>query len=155
MTAPAKPAPRVCGAPLAYRDMGDIGARRTCGNPAVTPPGLCKRHDPETKPKRDARGRILPTPRVVDPFAPDHDGACGCAECEEASLREVRQMVEPAPRVVAECCWTCERPVNDSDAPLRANVTEPLRLGRQDSIRAAHHRALGHDVRPVREEVKP
>jgi hypothetical protein len=49
-----------CGVALAYRDMSDIGAKRTCGNPAVTPSGRCRVHDPATAPKRDRSGRILP-----------------------------------------------------------------------------------------------
>jgi hypothetical protein len=53
-----------CLAHLAYRDMADIGSPRVCGNPAG-PSGLCKRHDPETAPKRDAKGRILPKPVKV------------------------------------------------------------------------------------------
>jgi hypothetical protein len=50
---------RVCPAPLAYRSMADIGPARTCGSPAKTERGYCLRHDPETKPARDARGRII------------------------------------------------------------------------------------------------
>lgn len=49
-----------CPTRLAYRDMSDIGSKRTCGAPVVTPNGFCRRHDPETAPRRDAKGRILP-----------------------------------------------------------------------------------------------
>jgi len=52
---------KTCPAPLAYREMSDTGPARICGCPAVTPAGFCRRHDPETKPKRDGRaGRIIP-----------------------------------------------------------------------------------------------
>lgn len=51
---------RPCRARLAYRDMGDIGSNRTCGNPGVMPGGYCGLHHPATRPRRDAKGRILP-----------------------------------------------------------------------------------------------
>jgi len=45
---------------LAYRGMADIGRSRECGNPPTGPSGVyCKRHDPATKPARDANGRIV------------------------------------------------------------------------------------------------
>lgn len=49
-----------CGVRRAYRTLADTGSRERCGNPAVTPAGFCRRHDPETRPKRDKQGRILP-----------------------------------------------------------------------------------------------
>lgn len=49
----------LCPAHLAYRTMADIGPARRCGNPAKTAAGWCRRHDPETAPKRDKWGRIV------------------------------------------------------------------------------------------------
>lgn len=50
---------KLCPASLAYRGMADIGQARRCGNPATGPGGIfCKRHDPVTRPVRDAQGRI-------------------------------------------------------------------------------------------------
>lgn len=48
-----------CKARLAYRTMADIGSKATCGAMTNRPSGLCKRHDPETAPKRDRQGRIV------------------------------------------------------------------------------------------------
>lgn len=57
--------PPTCPAPLAVRDRSDWGTPRICGCKAVTAQGFCRRHDPETKPQRDTKGRILPLKVVV------------------------------------------------------------------------------------------
>lgn len=51
---------KTCPAELQYRTMEDIGPARVCGARVADGREFCKRHDPETKPARDARGRILP-----------------------------------------------------------------------------------------------
>ena len=51
----------LCPARLATRERADWGTVRICLAPAKTPRGFCLRHDPETKPARDARGRIVAT----------------------------------------------------------------------------------------------
>jgi hypothetical protein len=53
---------KTCPAELAYRDMADIGPARICGCPVKPGRLFCGRHDPELKPKRDERGRILKRP---------------------------------------------------------------------------------------------
>ena len=49
-----------CQVRRAYRSMADIGSTTVCGNP-VKRDGYCLRHHPETKPKRDTKGRITTT----------------------------------------------------------------------------------------------
>lgn len=61
LAANARANARPCPAPLAYRDRSDIGPARTCGAPAVTDAGFCRRHDPATQPRRDRAGRMIAT----------------------------------------------------------------------------------------------
>jgi len=51
-----------CQGKRAYRGLSDMGEDMSCWNKPNGPSGVyCKRHDPATMPKRDARGHILPT----------------------------------------------------------------------------------------------
>jgi len=97
-----------CPAPLAYRDMSDIGSRRVCGNPAQ-PSGFCRRHDPATKPLRDAKGRIIAKPRELarpsemTPAPPESRGAAIICDSCGWQITENRGIKRDDP------CPECER----------------------------------------------
>ncbi len=115
----------LCPMRLAYRTMADTGSQARCGAKAVTPAGFCRRHDPETAPKRDKWGRILPSvkpaPRVV---------------------------AEP----VAAICWTCRACACARSGAVHFCIDQHGNgTGIIDGADAAAHRSLGHDVRAVQQ----
>jgi hypothetical protein len=120
-----------CTAHLAYRTMADIGPARRCGNPAVTERGFCRRHDPATAPKRDAKGRILPK------VEPKPQIVAECWTCAE----HVTGLKHPgyAPRNPNPCYLVDGRkdPTHWIPKPLGSNGAD-------------RHNAMGHDVRDVR-----
>ena len=78
-----KGAGRLCNVRRAYRGLASIGDPTACMSPVVTPAGFCRRHDPELQPKRDKRGRIIPTASATPAPVPTpaRDPIHTCATC--------------------------------------------------------------------------